>query len=251
MNKIYVDDVGEGFPLVLVHGYLGSSEMWCHQKDYFSKFFRVIAPAIPGFGESSDIKSLDTIEGMASKIIEIIDEKKIEKFNLMGHSMGGMIVQEMTKILGNRINKLICFATSSIGEIPGRFETMEETREKIKKDGTKVTFSRVPKKWFVKGDKDKNYYLCENAVKNVSLESADNALIAMKNWVGTDHLKNIKNKTLIVWGDKDTSYNFEQVDILNKKIKDSKLEIFKNCGHNVHLEQPSEFNFLIKEFINQ
>ena len=50
MNKIYVDDVGKGFPLVLVHGYLGSSEMWCHQKDYFSKFCRVIAPAIPGFG---------------------------------------------------------------------------------------------------------------------------------------------------------------------------------------------------------
>ena len=133
MNKIYVDDVGDGFPLVLVHGYLGSSEMWCNQKEYFSKFCRVIAPAIPGFGESSDIKSLNTIEGMALKIIEIIDEKKIEKFNLMGHSMGGMIVQEMTKILGNRINKLICFATSSIGEIPGRFETMDETRKKIKK----------------------------------------------------------------------------------------------------------------------
>ena len=126
---------------------------------------------------------------MASKIIEIIDEKKIEKFNLMGHSMGGMIVQEMTKILGNRVNKLICFATGSIGEIPGRFETMDETRKKIKKDGTEMTFSRVPKKWFVKGDKDKNYYLCENAVKNVSFESADNALIAMKNWSGIDNLK--------------------------------------------------------------
>ena len=72
MNKIYVDDVGNGFPLVLVHGYLGSSEMWCLQKDYFSKFCRVITPAIPGFGESSDIKSLDTIEGMASKIIESV-----------------------------------------------------------------------------------------------------------------------------------------------------------------------------------
>ena len=114
---------------------------------------------------------------MALKIIEIIDEKKIEKFNLMGHSMGGMIVQEMTKILGNRINKLICFATGSIGEIPGRFETMDETREKIKQDGIEMTFSRVPKKWFVKGDKDKNYYLCENAVKNVSFESADNACL--------------------------------------------------------------------------
>ena len=64
----------------------------------------------------------------------------------MGHSMGGMIAQEMTKILGNRINKLICFATGSIGEIPGRFETMDETQEKIKKDGIEITFSRVPKK---------------------------------------------------------------------------------------------------------
>ena len=177
-------------------------------------------------------------------------KKKIEKFNLMGHSMGGMIVQEMTRILGNRINKLICFATGSIGEIPGRFETMDETRKKIKKDGSEVTFSRVSKKWFVKGDKDKNYYLCENAIKNVSLESADNALIAMKNWVGIDYLKNIKNKTLIVWGDKDTSYNFEQVDTLRKNIKNSSLEIFKNCSHNVHLEQPMEFNRLIEDFIN-
>ena len=60
---------------------------------------------------------------------------------------------------------------------------------------------------------------------------------------------NIKNKTLIVWGDKDTSYNFEQVDTLNKNIKDSKLEIFQNCSHNVHLEEPKKFNDLIKSFI--
>ena len=250
MNKIYVDDAGSGFPLVLVHGYLGSSEMWCNQKDYFSKFSRVITPALPGFGESSSIKSFDSIEGMALKIIEIIDEMKIEKFNLMGHSMGGMIVQEMTKILGNRINKLICFATSSLGDIPGRFETMNQTRQKLKNDGLAETLSRVPKKWFVKGDKDKNYYLCQNAVKNVSFESADNALIAMKNWSGINELKNIKNETLIVWGDKDNSYNFEQVDTLKKNISNSRLEIFKNCGHNVHLEKPKKFNLLIESFIN-
>ena len=250
MKKIYVDDVGKGFPLILIHGYLGSSEMWCNQKDYFSKFSRVITPALPGFGESSSIKSFDSIEGMALKIIEIIDEMKIEKFNLMGHSMGGMIVQEMTKILGNRINKLICFATSSLGDIPGRFETMNQTRQKLKDDGLAETLSRVPKKWFVKGDRDKNYYLCQNAVKNVSFESADNALIAMENWSGINELKNIKNETLIVWGDKDSSYNFEQVNTLKKNIKNSRLEIFKNCSHNVHLEKPKEFNLLIESFIN-
>ena len=250
MSDIYIDDTGEGFPLVLVHGYLGSSEMWTFQKDFFSKDYRVIIPALPGFGESHNIKSLDSINKMAKKIISVLDQKKIDKFNLVGHSMGGMIVQEITKLIGNRVNKLICFATGSIGDIPGRFETMDETREKLKQEGTKISFSRVPRKWFVKGDKDKNYFLCENAVKNVSLETADNALLAMKNWRGKEYLKNIKNETLIIWGDKDTSYNFDQVNTLNKNIKNSRLEIFKNCAHNVHLEKPDEFNSLIKEFID-
>ena len=52
MQEIYIDDIGEGYPLVLVHGYLGSSAMWKFQKDYLKNYFRVIAPALPGFGES-------------------------------------------------------------------------------------------------------------------------------------------------------------------------------------------------------
>jgi len=250
MSNIYVDDIGKGFPFVFVHGYLGSSEMWCFQKNYFSKYCRVIAPALPGFGESHSVKSLNSINDMAKKIIEMLNQKKIDRFNLIGHSMGGMIVQEITKIIGDRVNKLICFATGSIGDIPGRFETMDETREQLKKEGAKISFSRVPPKWFVKGNKDKNYFLCENAVTNVSLETADNALLAMKNWKGIDNLKNIENETLIIWGDKDISYNFDQVDTLNKNIKNSRLEIFKGCCHNVHLEQPEKFNILIKNFIN-
>ena len=227
MSDIYVEDIGKGFPFVLVHGYLGSAEMWLFQKEFFSKDHRVIIPALPGFGESHKVKSLDSIDKMAKKIIDVLDQKNIDKFNLIGHSMGGMIVQEITKLIGDRVNKLICFATGSIGDIPGRFETMDETREKLKKEGSKISFSRVPLKWFVKGEKDKNYFLCENAVKNVSLETADNALLAMKNWKGIDNLKNIKNETLIIWGDKDTSYNFDQVDTLYKNIKNSRLEILK------------------------
>ena len=126
MSKIYIDDVGEGYPLVLVHGFLGSSEMWCNQKDFFSKFCRVISPALPGFGESAGAQSLDTINKMAKFVIDIIDEKKIDKFNLLGHSMGGMIVQEIAKIAGEKILKLICYGTGPRGNIPGRFETSYE-----------------------------------------------------------------------------------------------------------------------------
>ena len=249
MQDIYIDDQGNGFPLVLVHGFLGSSEMWNLQKNFLSKHFRVISPALPGFGESHKVKSHDNINKMAQTILEYLKEMNIEKFNLLGHSMGGMIAQEMTKISGNKINKLICYATGSIGDIPGRFESMDVSRKRLRKEGIKETVKRVPKKWFVDGDKAKYFYLCENAAKEITEETADNALKAMKNWRGYENLKNIDNKTLIIWGDKDISYNFEQVDTLNKNIPNSDLIIFKGCSHNVHLESPEKFNNIIKDFL--
>jgi len=249
MQNLYVDDLGEGYPLVLVHGYLGSSDMWKLQKEFLSKYYRVISPALPGFGESHDVKSVDSINEMAKLILKCIDNKNIKKFHLLGHSMGGMIVQEMVKISQEKINKLICFATGSIGNIPGRFESLDKSIERLEKEGIKETVKRIPPKWFIEKNNAKNYYLCENAVKETTEETARNALNAMKNWNGYENLKNIKNQTLIIWGDKDASYNFEQVDTLKKNIPNSKLEIFKDCCHNVHLEQPQKFNETVKKFL--
>ena len=249
MQEIYIDDIGSGFPLVLVHGYLGSSNMWNLQKEYLSKSFRIVSPALPGFGESHNVKSVDSIKNMAKIVLESLNKKNLKKFHLLGHSMGGMIVQEMAKISGDKINKLICFATGSIGDIPGRFESLDKSIERLKKEGIKKTVKRIPPKWFVEGNRAKYYYFCENAVKKITEETAINALNAMKNWNGYDNLKNIKNETLIIWGDKDVSYNFEQVDTLNKNIPKSRIEIFKGCSHNVHLEQPQKFNETVKNFL--
>jgi len=186
---------------------------------------------------------------MAICIIDILKKKNIEKFNLMGHSMGGMIVQEMSKILGNKINKLICYATGSIGDVPGRFEPINTSREKLKLNGLKETANRISKKWFILGDKAKYFYICDKANKSTSEEAADKALLAMKNWRGFENLKNIKQNTLIIWGDRDLSYNFNQVNDLKKNIPNSKIEIFKDCSHNVHLEAPQKFNEIIKNFL--
>jgi pimeloyl-ACP methyl ester carboxylesterase len=249
MQEIYIEDTGTGYPLVLVHGFLGSSEMWEPQINYLSKYFRVITPNLPGFGKSKNVKSLDSINLMAKSIIDWLNKKKIEKFYLLGHSMGGMIAQEITTQLGSRITKLICYGTGPIGDIPGRFETMDESREKLKKNGLEVTAYRIAKTWFVEEDKSKYFYLCDNAGKATSAEAVDNALIAMKNWNGIENLKKIKNKTLIIWGDQDKAYNFNQVDTLNKNIPNSDIVILKGCSHNVHLEVPEKFNEIVKNFI--
>tara|TARA_E500000331_G_scaffold336397_1_gene363480 strand:+ start:1950 stop:2711 length:762 start_codon:yes stop_codon:yes gene_type:complete len=249
MQNIYVGDTGKGFPLVLVHGFLGSSQMWKLQIEYFKKNYRVITPDLPGFGKSNKVISCNNIVSMAKTVIDSLKKKKIEKFYLLGHSMGGMIAQEIAKMKQKNIIKLICYGTGPIGEMPGRFESMEASREKLKKNGLELTAHRIAKTWFVKEENAKYFYLCSEAGKAVNLKAADNALLAMKSWKGLGYLKKIKNETLIIWGDLDKSYNFDQVDVLHKNIQNSKLEIFKGCAHNIHLEKPKEFNTCIEKFL--
>jgi len=251
MQDIFVKDIGNGTPLVLVHGFLGSPDMWNLQIKFFKDDFRVIAPALPGFGKSSSINSCASIQCMAESILNSLEKKKIKSFNLLGHSMGGMIVQEIAKLAGEKILKLICYGTGPIGNIPGRFETIDQSREKLKINGLESTAYRIAKTWFIEGDKAKYFYLCRKAGKQTSIEAADNGLVAMKNWNGIENLKNIKNETLIVWGDHDKAYNFDQVETLNKKISNSDLKIIKGCSHNVHLERPEEFNTTISEFLKK
>jgi pimeloyl-ACP methyl ester carboxylesterase len=249
MKDIYIEDVGKGFPLVLIHGFLGSSKMWEPQIIFFRDHFRVITVDLPGFGKSNKAKSHNSIQSMANLLLDCLGEKKIDKFYLLGHSMGGMIVQEMAKKNGDKISKLICYSTGPRGEMPGRFETVDQSRKNLKKKGLEITAKNIAKTWFIKGENAKYFDICIGAGKQTSMEAADNALIACKNWNGVDTLKNIKNQTLIVWGDQDKSYNLEQIQTLENNIKNSKLVIFKNCAHNVHLEQPDQFNHAIKDFL--
>ena len=251
MQDIFAEDIGSGTPLVLVHGFLGSSDMWSPQIKFFKDDFRVIVPALPGFGKSRTINSCDSIECMAKAILNLLEKKEIKNFNLLGHSMGGMIVQEIAKIAGEKILKLICYGTGPRGNIPGRFETIDQSREKLRINGLKDTAYRIAKTWFIEEEKAKYFYLCEEAGKQTSIETADNGLVAMKNWNGIKNLKNIKNETLIVWGDQDKAYNFNQVETLNNNIPDSDLKVIKDCSHNVHLEKPDEFNRIIKEFLKK
>ena len=251
MQDIYIGDVGKGFPLVLVHGFLGSSKMWEPQINFFKDHFRVITPDLPGFGKSNKAKSYNDIKSISNLLLECLKEKKIDQFYLLGHSMGGMVVQEMTKEAKEKISKLICYSTGPVGEMPGRFETVDQSRENLKKKGLNVSAKDIAKTWFVKGEDAEYFNICVEAGKQTSIVAADNALVAFKNWSGVDNLKNIKSETLILWGDQDKSYDIKQIEILKKNISNSVLKIFKGCAHNVHLEKVDEFNNKVKEFLNK
>ena len=116
------------------------------------------------------------------------------------------------------MEKLICFGTGSIGVLPNRFETIEESRHKIKTIGIKETRENIAKTWFVDYLKGEGYQLCLEEGAKATTQAALASLDAWDSWDGRGQLSEISSPTLILWSNKDRSYDLNQQNILNQGI---------------------------------
>lgn len=235
-------------PLVLVHGFMGGSDQWQLQSP-LGNTRDLIRVDLPGFGKNADAPPIDTIAGFADWVLQKLSRLDIHRFDLLGHSMGGMIVQEMMHIDPTRINRLILYGTGPVGALPGRFEPVETSMQRARADGPKATARRIAAKWFRDGDASAQYPACARIAELCGLPAQLAGLQAMRDWSGRAHLGKINAETLIVWGDKDRSYPWSQVEELWTSISHSHLAIVPNASHAVHLERPALFNMLVEDFL--
>ena len=250
MTALAITRAGQGFPLVLVHGFLAGARIWQEQIEFFNDRFDVLAFNLPGFGDSGQLKAPETIVGFAEIILNQLSSIGIGKFHLMGHSMGGMIVQAMAAIAPDRVSKLVCYGTGPVGVMPNRFETIEQSRQRFQNDGIEVTAKQIAATWFIEGERAEKYPLCVELGLQASMQACLASLSAWETWDGRAELANIRAETLIVWGDKDKSYGWSQPEALWQGIENSALAVVPNCAHNVHLEKGEFFNTIVGDFLN-
>lgn len=240
---------GEGFPLVLLHGYLGGAALWTDQLASFSEKFDVIVPELSGYGGSYAQPSLDSIEGYADQVLTFLRHIGVSRFHLVGHSMGGMIAQQMAAMAPDRIDRLICYGTGPCGVMPDRFETIDASRGRVRSDGANATAQRIAATWFTQGERATGFPICVTLGEKVSTNTALAGLTAMETWDGRRLLGHITQPTLVIWGDCDRSYGWSQPEALWRGIKGSNLGVLPGCGHNAHMEQPDIFNAIVERFL--
>ena len=98
----------------------------------------------------------------------------------------------------------------------------------------------------MKGD---GYQLCLEEGAKASTQAALASLDAWDCWDGRGQLEKILSPTLILWSNKDRSYDWNQQKILNNGIQNSRIEVVEGCAHNSHMEQPNQINKIIRDFI--
>ncbi|CAN7725601.1 alpha/beta fold hydrolase (plasmid) [Ensifer adhaerens] len=240
---------GKGLPLVLVHGFLAGSVIWREQLHAFSAAHDVICPDLAGFGDSSALTALDTIEGHARAVLGLMDDLAISRFDLLGHSMGGMVVQEMVRLAPQRVRNLILYGTGPQGVLPGRFETIAQSRERFLRDGVAETGARIAATWFLDGKNAKGYERCRSTSSRVRMQTALASLTAWEGWDGRAALTNFRARTLVLWGSRDRSYEWSQPELLWRSIPGADLAVVPGAAHIVHMEKPRLFNAIVAEFL--
>lgn len=247
---VFTSGQGNGSALVFVHGYLGGSAMWSDELAYFSDRFDVIAPDLPGYGASNHLLAIPSIRGQGQAVLDLLTSLSIERFCLVGHSMGGMIVQEMTALAPERIEKLVLYGTGPLGVIPGRFETIDRSRERIREDGVEASVRRIAATWYMDGEKSPGFLLCAETGLRAREQALFAGLTAMEGWDGRPNLANIKIPTMVLWGDQDRTYTWPQVEELWRGIHDCSLAVVPKAAHNVHEEAPGLFAAAVGRFLS-
>ncbi|MEH6813826.1 MAG: alpha/beta hydrolase [Motiliproteus sp.] len=242
---------GKGPVLVLVHGFLSGLAYWEKQIESLSTHFEVIAMDLPGYGGETQQTGLDKVADFAGTILEQLDTLGVKNFHLVGHSMGGMIAQEIALQAPDRVNRLVLYGTGPMGDLPGRFEPLKKSMAKVQQDGTEEAKYYTVASWFKKGSEDSNFEPGMELAKGVSLQTYLNGLQAMAGWSSTGRLDQIRSQTLVVWGDKDRSYIWQQPYNLWQEIKDASLAVLPGCSHNAHLENEHLFNQILFDFLTQ
>ena len=208
--------------LVLIHGFLSGSDYW-HKQMPLSEYANIIKVQLPGYGHRADEKVCDRIKDFAKSVMTQVNKQTDKNFDLMGHSMGGMIAQEVIKQNPDRVNKLILFGTGPIGDIPSRFEKISVSLVKANEESYQDGVSKAVASWFLDYDKNEDFTEAIALAERASYEAYIGGLNAMRKWNGIDNLKNIKQETLILYGEKDRTYDNSQQTLLNKNIVNSHI----------------------------
>jgi pimeloyl-ACP methyl ester carboxylesterase len=244
-----VQRAGAGETVVLVHGFLGGSRQWAAELDHLRARFDVVAVDLAGYGAARALPAPTEMAAHARAVLATLTALGIDRFHLLGHSMGGMVAQEIVAQAPQRVDRLVLYATGPQGSIPGRFETMARSRERLAEDGLERTARRISATWLRDGEASPAYEALAALACQATQQAAQAGLLAMEHWDGRDRLAAIAQPTLVVWGERDRSYGWPQIEALWRGIPQASLAVLPNCAHALHLESPALFHAILTDFL--
>jgi non-heme chloroperoxidase len=256
--KLHITDLGNGQPIVLIHGWPLNDAMYEYQYQYLvQKGFRVIGISLRGFGKSDRPFGKYDFDTFSDDIKVVLEKLKIENAVLGGFSMGGAVVTHYAaKYNGAHISKLALFGAAAPSwkqraDYPygitdegaaGLIKTIETNRQQLIEGfgkgfgATDTSLSAPTASWLASISADASPYATAHAI------------MALRDLDLRPALGKIKVPVAIFHGVKDRLCDFVFAEQLHKGLKNSYIVKFENSGHALFIEEMDKFNTELEKF---
>jgi pimeloyl-ACP methyl ester carboxylesterase len=236
-------EVGAGKNLLLLHGLFGAMSNWHDVVHHFKDRYRVMIPVLPITNPTLTPPSL---EGLTHYVIDFIQHKEMNRFDLVGNSLGGQLAMMLTLKRPDWVKTLTLTGSS------GLFE-----------EGMGSGFPRRGDYSYVKERVEFTFYAPQTATKELideTFETVNNASKALRiikvareaqNMNMRQQIQTIDKPTCLVWGLNDNITPTYVAHEFHRLIHGSELHFVDHCSHAPMMEQPVLFNQILSQFLNK
>ncbi len=238
----YVEE-GSGETLILLHGLFGALSNFGDLIEYFRRQYKVVVPMLPLL----ELDLLHTSVGGIEKFVhKFIEYKSYTNIHLLGNSLGGHVA--LLHILKHPENIKSLILTGSSGLFESGMGDTYPKRGDYEYIRTKTELTFYDPKMATKELVDEVFEITTNRLKVIKIIAL--AKSAIRNNLG-EELNEIKQPTLLVWGNNDTITPPFVGKEFNRLIPNSELHFIDQCGHAPMMEVPDEFNKILHQFLTK
>lgn len=254
-SQINVVDMGQGPPVLLIHGFPLNQKMWESQILEFSKTHRVICPDLAGFGLSQCSQPRLHLRNHAHDLSDMLDALNVhESVIFCGLSMGGYIGWEFWKQYPEKISGMVACNTRAANDSLEVARGRKIAAKSIFKTGTQLLAQQMAPRLLCSGSQEQTSHIQSTVkmmIEQTSPESIAAGQIAMSDRSdATPWLPMIDCPALFVGGEYDEITTTQEMSSNAELLPNAQFIEIKKAGHLTPLEQPDSFNHQVLEFLN-
>jgi pimeloyl-ACP methyl ester carboxylesterase len=248
-------DVGGGPAVFLIHGHPLDHTMWQPQVEFLAPRYRVIIPDLRGYGTTPlpAGKSVTLLDDFAEDILTLADHLDIERFAIVGLSLGGQITLETWRQAPERIRALVLADTFASLDTPEQRQTRLDTADRFDREGFGNFAIETLHKMMTPANAQAFPAVAEHIIRMCNGSNPHGAAAALRGrTIRRDYiplLGQITVPSLIIVGREDAFTPVPLSEEMHSGIPGSRLKIIEGSGHMTNLERPEEFNSILASFL--
>ncbi|WP_299755988.1 alpha/beta hydrolase [uncultured Pontibacter sp.] len=251
MQNTYTDH-GSGDTLVFLHGFCESKQVWAEFTKPLQQKFRIIALDLPGFGENTESISSYSMESMADYVKHKLEELRVHRCILVGHSMGGYVSMAFAAKYGSMLQGLCLFHSSALSDTDEKKESRSKSIDYVERHGVINFINPFVEPLFYKENRDwlkQEIELMKEIGRATPQESVTGALAAMRDRPDrSDALRKARFPVLFIFGKEDGAVPLEKALEQCHLPGNSMVYFLEKTGHMGMFERTYETRKAIEKF---